>query len=422
MTNARPSTTTTTTTWTRTSTPRALLLAIASLSAIACSATPDEQASETERFGKEGAALVDSIYTVDGWMSLEDDYLPRVCTQENGAADIEALKAQAVAARTYLLRAMRDDAKLGTTSKPVINGQSFQAYAGSASQRCIEATQATRGVVGRYGGELIIANYVAGALWNADGSLGNDPTETEKWVTYNEGLTGSAVHPTALSYIPRTDNRGCMSQNGSDWLSEHGHDYTSILRYFFGADLELSGAVSGGGSPGGGASPGGGGCGSVTFQGECSGSVLTWCEGGALKSFNCTDNGKTCGWQDDSVGNNCIQPAAVPDAPSSGCGDVTYEGYCKDSTVVWCEDGKLKSQDCASLSLTCGWEAAVGFNCIQPEQAAQAGGACGNVTYQGHCDGNTVVWCEGGELKKYDCGAAGLGCGYQSADIGHNCM
>ncbi len=185
-------------------------------------------------------AVVDKVYTVDGWMSLEDDYVPRVCTQENGGAATEALKAQAVAARTYLLRAMRDDATLGTTSNPIENGQGFQTYAAQANAGCVAASSATRGQVGQYEGALIIANYVAGAYWSNGAPTSDDPTATEHWVTYNNGLSGSAVHPTALSYLSRPDNRGCMSQNGSNALAQAGQAYGAILRYFYGADLEIA--------------------------------------------------------------------------------------------------------------------------------------------------------------------------------------
>jgi hypothetical protein len=182
----------------------------------------------------------DRVLTVDGWMRLEEEYLPRVVTRENGMAHTEALKAQAIAARTFVLCAMRDRRSLGRT-QPIENGEHFQAYAAKATTRAIEATEATRGTVGRYKGELIIANYVAGAIWKADGSPGNDPTNTERWVTYNEGRTGDAVRPTKLSLSTRSDNRGCKSQNGADWLGRHGQAYPAILRFFYGADLELTG-------------------------------------------------------------------------------------------------------------------------------------------------------------------------------------
>src|SRR4051812_1365223 len=105
-----------------------LFVPILGVALFGCAATPDDGDLDEEG-GVKGAGVAEAIYTQDGWMSLEDAYVPRVCTQENGGADFEALKAQAVAARTYLLRAMRDDPALGTTSKPVGNGEYFQAYA-----------------------------------------------------------------------------------------------------------------------------------------------------------------------------------------------------------------------------------------------------------------------------------------------------
>lgn len=181
----------------------------------------------------------DKVLTSEGWLQFEDEYLPRVVTGENGRAHPEALKAQAIASRTYCLRAMQDDPKLGRTN-PIVNSQKFQVFAKTALPQCVEAVNATRGMVAKYGGRLIIANYVAGSIWK-DGKPASDPTNTEKWVTYNEGRTGASVQPTRLSSIQRSDNRGCMSQNGADWLARNGRSYIDILRYFYGADVEIAG-------------------------------------------------------------------------------------------------------------------------------------------------------------------------------------
>lgn len=179
------------------------------------------------------------VYTVDGPLDFED-YIARVVTNENGRADAEALKAQAIAARTYVLRAMRDNPSIGTASRPVVNSESFQTYASVPNAASAAATRATSGMVAMYDGDLVQANYVAGALRNADGSPGDDPTNTERWVTYNDGLRGADVQPTPLSGR-RKDNRGAMSQNGADWLSRHGYGATQILRYYYGADLQIIG-------------------------------------------------------------------------------------------------------------------------------------------------------------------------------------
>lgn len=183
--------------------------------------------------------LPDKVLTSEGWLQFEEEYLPRVVTGENGRAHPEALKAQAIASRTYCLRAMQDDPKLGRTN-PLVNSQKFQVFAKTALPQCVDAVNATRGMVAKYGGRLIIANYVAGSIWK-NGKPGSDPTNTEKWVTYNEGRTGASVQPTRLSSMKRPDNRGCMSQNGADWLARNGRSYIDILRYFYGADIEIAG-------------------------------------------------------------------------------------------------------------------------------------------------------------------------------------
>jgi hypothetical protein len=186
--------------------------------------------------------LPDKVLTNEGWLQFEEEYLPRVVTGENGRAHPEALKAQAIASRTYCLRAMQDDPKLGRTN-PIVNSQKFQVFVKKALPQCVDAVNATRGMVAKYGGRLIIANYVAGSIWK-DGKPGSDPTNTEKWVTYNEGRTGPSVQPTRLSSMKRPDNRGCMSQNGADWLGRNGRSYIFILRYFYGADIEIVGRTS----------------------------------------------------------------------------------------------------------------------------------------------------------------------------------
>jgi len=179
----------------------------------------------------------EKVLTIEGWLRFEEEYLPRVVTGENGRGPSEALKAQAIAARTYVLRAMRDHRTLGRTV-PIDNSQKFQVFAKSAFKTCFAAVDATRGMVGRYQGRLIVANYVAGAVWT-NGAPGADATKTERFVTYNEGKRGAFVKPTKLADTKRSDNRGCMSQNCANWLAGKGRRYPDILRHFYGADLEL---------------------------------------------------------------------------------------------------------------------------------------------------------------------------------------
>ena len=182
--------------------------------------------------------IPEQVLTVEGWLSFEDNYLPRVVTGELRHGHAEAKAAQAIAARTYVLRIMRDHPTLGRTT-PIKNDASFQVFARGAEASCIEATKRTRGFVMRHGGRLILANYVAGALWREDGSRGSDATNTEKWVTYNYEQRGDDVVPTRLALSSHPGNRGCMSQNGAHWLGSHGWDCEKILRFFYGDDIEI---------------------------------------------------------------------------------------------------------------------------------------------------------------------------------------
>jgi hypothetical protein len=47
------------------------------------------------------------------------------------------------------------------------------------------------------------------------------------------------------------------------------------------------------------------------------------------------------------------------------CGGVTYEGDCQGDVVEWCDDNGVEQLDCSQYGMTCGWDDADGFyNCI----------------------------------------------------------
>jgi lysophospholipase L1-like esterase len=172
-----------------------------------------------------------------------DDYVARVVTGELGnSRQIEALKAQAIAARTYVQRALHDAPSLGTAANPVRNGQEFQVAAARAMALPSRAAEETRGGVAFYRGRLILANYVAGAPWVPGAWKGIESAKhaTEKYVTYNAGRVGASVLPTRQADPRRSDNRGTLSQNGADALAERGWKWPRILRYFYGEDLEFT--------------------------------------------------------------------------------------------------------------------------------------------------------------------------------------
>lgn len=216
--------------------PRRAVRAVAVMAALTMAGC----AAETELGGAQRGLEAYCEAEVDGagLLDVENDYLPQVVACENGAADDEALKAQAVAARSFLYYSLEREGAIG-------DGQGDQVYtcgnpAGEEHRRAVEETS---GLVLVYGGVTVAAFYVAGASQEPPSCAGgtDDPTDTERFVTYNEGLAGDDIEQTSLGSIDPANfaNRGCQSQNGADCLSRAGWVYPDILRFYYGADIEI---------------------------------------------------------------------------------------------------------------------------------------------------------------------------------------
>ncbi len=206
----------------------------------ACSAPPAERVGTVEEAVKAPlpAAYCSVKVTGKGLKATEEDYLPHVVACENGGASLEALKAQAIAARSvaYYEMALYGD---------ICDGQGCQVYTCSATPSALvkKAVLETSGVYLAYGGMLTYPFYVDGDPKTALPScIGSTTYKNEKWVTYNDGLSGKSVEQTQLGFIGPPgfgQNRGCMSQWGARCLEKTGADYLGILRFYYGEDIQL---------------------------------------------------------------------------------------------------------------------------------------------------------------------------------------
>ena len=182
--------------------------------------------------------------TVDGVgvLSMEEEYLPRVIRCENGGANLEALKAQAIAARAVAYYAIE-------TSGSICDSQGCQVYgcAGDPEPIHYQAVMETSGVYMMNNATLTYGFYVAGDNGVAPPAcVGDVSVGTEHWVTYNEGKSGTEVTQTELGFVfdpgdaGYGQNRGCMSQWGARCLeNNNGYDFVDILRFYYGEDIEL---------------------------------------------------------------------------------------------------------------------------------------------------------------------------------------
>ena len=131
----------------------------------------------------------------------------------------------------------------------------------------------------------------------------------------------------------------------------------------------------------------GGSCGSCPAGETCQAGQ---CKGGCTP--NC--NGKECGG--DGCGGSCGTCAAGQSCQAgvcvgeSGCGDVTYAGFCDGENLVWCENDQVNSADCSKLdgNYKCEfWADGDGYYCVKKDECVPdcAGLACGDDGCGGSC-------------------------------------
>lgn len=201
---------------------------------------PGQYTETVRRVGQPLEAYCTANVIGTGSVDVETDYLPHVVQCENGGAPFESLKAQAVSARTYLYYKLE-------TSGSIADGTGDQVYTCSRppTADAYRAVQETSGQFLSYQGTTICAFYVAGAKQSPPACQGATDASTEKYVTYNWGLSGDNIHQTTLGWVDPGNkrNRGCLSQWGSRCLADAGWVYTDILKFYYGMDITLETAT-----------------------------------------------------------------------------------------------------------------------------------------------------------------------------------
>ncbi len=214
------------------------VLALASIVASACASYDPNEDVGTTSLGLDAkcTADVNGVGTVD----VETDYLPHVVHCENGGAPLESLKAQAVAARTYLYYKLQ-------TSGSIDDGHGDQVYTCASEPDDVdrEAVAETSGIVLQYESTTIAAFFVAGGAASPPKCIGSSSASTEKYVTYNAGLSGDAIEQSSIGYVSPKNyaNRGCMSQLGSRCLANEGNSFDVILQFYYGSDIVFTQAT-----------------------------------------------------------------------------------------------------------------------------------------------------------------------------------
>ncbi len=151
---------------------------------------------------------------------------------------IEALKAQAVVARTYAIVSTND------CTKTIGSSTYAQVYSPTTDEKAITAAEETSGQVLTYEGKMFLTQYDSFCYADSncpDAIKNSDGTYT---VTYTKqpDLTTHKITLNKLSsfILPGQGHGFGMSQLVSYELADQGYDYKEILEYFYSDGIEIT--------------------------------------------------------------------------------------------------------------------------------------------------------------------------------------
>ena len=99
------------------------------------------------------------------------------------------------------------------------------------------------------------------------------------------------------------------------------------------------------------------------------------------------------------------QPARYGNQPWDGadaCGDLSYEGFCDGDVLHWCDNNQPNSANCAATNRACGYHNdELGYNCLDCARLGERGP---------RCEEGRRMSCATGQLVIEDCAAMGREC------------
>ena len=200
----------------------------------------DEDSSSYNLFNAAGLCNMITVEGV-GTFSLED-YVAGVVSAESGGYPMEELKAQAIAARTFVLRQTKDSGKCS-----IISSTAKQVYETPESDTAIQAAQETAGMVIMRDGELAPVQYSSYSpeysvvngkgrfhmYKYGDDQYSSDPEKSEGW--YWEGPTLDEIRDVYHLYVGGSGHTNGMSQVLAAYLAKvEGYTYEQIIELFYG--------------------------------------------------------------------------------------------------------------------------------------------------------------------------------------------
>ena len=181
----------------------------------------------------------DSI-NVNGTLYSLEDYVAGVVEHEAYTSEgEEALKAQAVAARTYAIN------YTGGCQRAIGNSQASQTFSHNPGEKAKNAAQSTAGEILFYDNNIFSAMYDSfcyadkdcpDSVKNADGSYTVTYKKMPKGESHKITLNDSSLYG---RIVPGGGHASGMSQLVSYQLAKNGMTYDQILKYFYSDGVEI---------------------------------------------------------------------------------------------------------------------------------------------------------------------------------------
>ena len=188
------------------------------------------------------SALCPDGITVDGVGTLElEEYVAGVVSNEAYTSEgMEALKAQAVAARTYAVNLTN------YCQNSIGNSTNSQTFTRNVNDRAKEATISTSGEILQYNGSIFSSQYDSFCYEDSDCKDAKRNSDGTYSVTYTK-LPNGEKHTITLSdssqygrILPGQGHAHGMSQLLSYQLAKEGKSYQEILSYFYSDGVTIS--------------------------------------------------------------------------------------------------------------------------------------------------------------------------------------
>ena len=209
-----------------------------------CVTTTSSGSSSPKDYCKNGITVSDA-----GTLDL-DEYVAGVVSAENYYVDskhpknLEAMKAQAIAARTYAVNSTNN------CKKTIGNSQAAQVYT-KAQEKAKQAAKATSGIVMLYKGKVFSSQYDAFCINDGDcpsaSCSGSTCTAKYTKVPSNEThtITVKAPHSSAAvnGSLNGVGHAHGMSQYVARQMQDEGKKYDEILKFFYADGIEITGTA-----------------------------------------------------------------------------------------------------------------------------------------------------------------------------------